>query len=110
MGIQQRVKSFLSSAMDQLDGETITIGGTDVSAVIDATEVGDMLGSGAKATQRTLVVQYSIADYSAAVRSGESVTARGETWQVAAEDGGVRRGQAAVTLTLVEPERRPLDF
>jgi hypothetical protein len=110
MGIQNRVKSMLSSMMDQLDGETITIDGTDFTAVIDQVEVGDMLSTGAKATQRTLIAQYSRADYDPVVRSGTTVTARGESWQVSAEDGGVKRGIAAVTLTLVEPERRPLDF
>lgn len=110
MGIQDTIKALLSSEMDKFDGETIVIDGTNVTAVIDVTEAGDMLSTGAKATERTLVVQYSLADYSSAVRSGTSVTARGETWQVAPEPGSVRRGQAAVTLTLVEPERRPLTF
>lgn len=110
MGIQDTVKAMLSRAMDQFDGETIVIGGTSVAAVIDMKEAGEMLSTGAKAAERTLVVVYSVADYSGAVRSGTSVTARGETWQVSPEPGSIRRGQAAVTLTLVEPERRPLSF
>lgn len=110
MGIQDTVKTMLSREMEKFDGETIVIDGNSVSAVIDMKEVGDLLSTGAKATERTLVVVYSVADYSGAVRSGTSVTARGETWQVAPEPGSIRRGQAAVTLTLVEPERRPLTF
>lgn len=92
--------------MSQFDGETITIAGTDVLAVISETESSKELGQGPKKEERSLTAQFSLADYSTAIKSGQTVTARGQTWQVSSEPGSVRRGAAAVTIVLVEPERR----
>lgn len=100
------LKSMLSGAMSQFDSETIVIAGTNVPAVINETDLSNSLGAGAKKTERTLVAVFSLADYDASIRSGQSITARGQTWQVATEPGSIRRGQVAVTLVLVEPERR----
>ena len=106
MGIQQQVKAFLSSAMSQFDGETIVIGGDNVTAVISENEIAGALDAGAKKVERTLTVQFAADAYTDTIKSGESITARGETWKVSSEPGSIRRGAAAVTLTLVEPERR----
>lgn len=106
MGIQDRVKGFLSSAIDQFDGEPIVIGGETIKAVIDTLDLGIALGVGAKIEERSLRVQFSTADYNATIRSGDTITARGETWQVSSDPTAILRGQAAITLMLVEPERR----
>lgn len=106
MGIQNMVKAFLSSSMPQFDGETITIGGSNIIAVISETESANSLGTGPKKTERSITAQFSRADYGATIKSGAVVTARGETWRVSSDPGAIRRGAAAVTLVLIEPERR----
>ena len=106
MGIQDRVKGFLSTSIDQFDGESIVIGGETIKAVIDTLDLGIALGVGAKTEERNLRVQFSTADYNSSIRSGDTITARGATWQVSSEPSAIQRGQAAITLILVEPERR----
>lgn len=106
MGIQSQTLAFLKANLSQFDAETITIGATNISAVINEVESSNMLGGGAKRTERSLTVQFAADAYASALRSGQAVTARGQTWQISAEPGAIRKGIAAITLLLVEPERR----
>lgn len=106
MGVQDFLKSALAASLDTFDAETVTIGGTDISAIIDEKQHANPLGAGAKKAERTLTVQFAASAYTDPLTSGQSVDARGETWQISAEDGAIRKGQIATTLILVEPERR----
>lgn len=106
MGVQDFLKSAMASSLDTFDAETITIGSTDISAIIDETTHANPLGVGTKNKERTLTVQFLASAYTDPLTSGQSVTARGETWQISAEDGAISEGQIAITLVLVEPERR----
>ena len=100
------VRKMLSSSMSSFSSETISIGGESVPAVIDVLDLGVALGVGAKTEERSLRVVFSPEDYDEVIRSGETVTARGESWQVGSDPGSIQRGQAAITILLVEPERR----
>ena len=106
MNVQSFLKSALKSSLPTLGAETITIGGTSISAIINETESSNELGRGANKDERTLVVQFAADAYTGSTKSGVTVTARGQTWQISADSPSIRKGQVATTLTLVEPERR----
>ena len=106
MSVQSFLKSALKSSLTTLGAETITIGGTSISAVIDETGSSNELGRGANKDERTLIVKFATDAYTGTMKSGTAVTARSQAWQISAEPESIRKGQVATTLTLVEPERR----
>jgi hypothetical protein len=107
MGVQDFLKGALKRSMETFDAEEILIEGQTVLAIIDETSSANPLGTGAKKDERELTVQFAAADFQGKLKSGMKVTARDEVWQISAEDGGIRKGQVAVTVILVEPGRRP---
>ena len=106
MSVQSFLKSALKASLTILGSETITIGGTAISAVIDETASSNALGTAATNNERTLVVKFAADAYSGTLKSGTSVTARAQSWQISGEMDSIRKGQIATTLVLVEPERR----
>ena len=106
MSVQDFLKTSMASSMPTFGSETVTIGSESVQAIIDETERSNPLTAGAKSEERTLVIQFPSSSYARQIRSGDRVHARGKDWKVSPEDGSVRKGQIATTLTLVEPERR----
>ena len=105
MGVQRFIKSAFKASLKTFDAESVTIGGVDIQAVIDTNNSSNSLGLGAVDNERTLVVQFP-ADFTGELKSGMIAVARGEKWQISSEAGSIQRGQAAITVTLVEPERR----
>lgn len=89
-----------------IGSEEITIAGVKIQAVIDETTSSNALGIGATNNERTMVVKFPPASYTGTLKSGKAVIARGQTWQIAGDPDSIRKGQAAITLTLIEPERR----
>src|SRR5690606_34761352 len=90
MGVQQFVKAALKSSLSTFDAESITIGASTIKAVIDDIESNTQSGVGAKHSERTLVVTFPADAISTIPKSGDSVTARGMTWQIHSEPGSVR--------------------
>jgi hypothetical protein len=106
MGLQAFLKSGFEQSLETFDAETVTIGSESFLAIIDEKTSARPLGVGAQKDERTLVIQFVAGAFTGALSSGQEVTARGEAWQISAEPDGIRTGQAAVTITLVEPDRR----
>lgn len=106
MGVQSFVKTAFASCLSTFDAESITVSGVAVSAVIDETASSNALGAGAKKGERGITVQFPSGTLTTTPKSGDTCVARGETWQVSADEGAVRIGQIATTLELVEPGRR----
>jgi hypothetical protein len=89
-----------------MGAEQITIGSTKIWAIIDETSSSNALGIGAKNNERNIVVKFAADAYTGTIKSGTTVTARSQQWQVSAEPDSIRKGPVAITLSLVEPERR----
>lgn len=89
-----------------MGSEEITIGSTKIQAIEDETASSNALAIAATNNERTLVVKFPADAYSGALKSGMTVNARGEDWQISSDPDSVRKGQVAITIVLVEPERR----
>lgn len=110
MNVQNFIKTAFKSSLSTFGAETITIAGQDVQAIIDETISSNAAGRGTKDNRRALVVKIPGGLVSGKVRSGDAVKARGEDWHVGADEDSIRHGQAALTITLVEPGRRESQY
>jgi hypothetical protein len=99
MNIQQLVRDTLSSQTETLGGETITIAGVDVLAVLAETDTEREIFGGSR-VQRGLTAQFSTND-TLDIREGSEVTTRSETWKIET----VRKGQAMTSIDIIEPNR-----
>ena len=99
MNIQKLVGSVLASQTETLGGETITIGTTDVLAVLAETDTEREIMGGSR-VQRGLTAQFTT-DTSLTIREGGEAAARGKAWKIEA----VSKGQAMTTVELIEPNR-----
>lgn len=99
MNIQEMVNTTLAAYTPTLGGETVTIDGTDVLAVIDETSEERELMGGSR-IERGLSAQFSTVS-GLVTRAGSIVQTRGKYWKIE----NVRTGQAMTTLTLIEPNR-----
>jgi len=106
MSVQSFLKSALKASLSIMGSETIVIGSTSIQAIEDETGSSNALGTAANNNERTLVVKFAADAYTGALKSGMTVTARGQSWQISSEPDSIRKGQIATTLVLVEPERR----
>lgn len=100
------LKSVAPKLFSILGTEEIFIGSTKVNAVIDETTSSNALGIGATNNERTMVAKFPSGSFTGTLKSGMTVTARGQSWQISAEMDSIHNGYAAKTITLVEPERR----
>lgn len=99
--------SQFKKSLSIMGSEEITIGATKIQAIEDETESSNALAIAATDNERTLVVKFPADAYTGALKSGMTVLARDQTWQISADQGSsIRKGQIAITLVLVEPERR----
>ena len=89
-----------------MGAEEITIGATVIHAIEDETSSSNALARAATNNERTLVVKFPSDAFAGALKSGMTVTARDQAWQISGDQDSVKRGKVAITLTLVEPERR----
>lgn len=77
-----------------------------ILAVEDETTLHNPLGTAATNNERTLVVKFPADAYTSPLKSGMAVTARDQAWQISSDPDSIRKGRIAITLTLIEPERR----
>ncbi len=89
-----------------MGSEEITIGATSIQAVEDETTSSNALAIAALNNERTLIVKFPSSAYTGALKSGMTVLARSQTWQISCDPDSIRKGQVATTLVLIEPERR----
>lgn len=106
MNIAKFLSSCLKSTLPVFGNEEITIGTTKINAIINEGESSNALGIAATNNERSLSVQFPIDSYSGALKSGMTVSARGESWQISGDPGSVSKDMATVLIRLVEPERR----
>jgi 5-keto 4-deoxyuronate isomerase len=110
MSVQTFLLASFKKSLSIMGSEEITIGSTKIQAIEDETASSNPLGIAATDNRRTLVVKFPADAYSAAsLKSGMTVLARGESWQIASDDDSIRTGQIATTITLIEPERRDVE-
>lgn len=107
MGLNQFLKNGFAASLDVFDPEEVRIGNAPVFlATADETTSSNALGVGAMKGERNLRIQFPTDFYRGELKSGMSVSARGQDWQISADDDSISRGAVATTIQLVEPERR----
>jgi hypothetical protein len=106
MSAQTLLLSQFKKSLASLGSEEITIGATAIQAIEDETASSNALATAATNNERTLVVKFPADAYTAVLKSGMTVLARSQTWQISSDPDSVRKGQVAITIVLVEPERR----
>lgn len=106
MSVQRFLLAAFKKSLPTMGAEEITIGSTKIQAVEDETASSNALAIAATDNERTLVVKFPADAYNGALKSGMTVLAREETWQISSEPDSIRKGKVAITLVLVEPERR----
>jgi hypothetical protein len=106
MSVQRFLLAAFKRSLATMGAEEITIGNMKILAIQDETASSNSLGTGAKNNERNLTVKFAADAYTLPIKSGQRVTARGQQWQVSAEPESIRKGPVAITLELVEPERR----
>lgn len=107
MGLQQFLKTAFAASLGTFDAEEVRIGTEPpFMATADERRSNDPLGVGATKGERNLTIQFPSSSFPGKLKSGMKVRARGEDWQISAEPDAIRKGFAATTLELVEPERR----
>lgn len=92
--------------MPTFDPEDIIISGSTFPAILNETSMGSELGTGAMNTERTLTAQFPSSSFLAKLKSGMTVHARGEKWQISSDGGAIQKDRASTIIVLVEPERR----
>lgn len=106
MSVQSFLLTAFKKSLSTLGAEEIMIGSTRIQAIADETASSNALAMAATNNERTLTVKFAADAYTAALKSGMVVSARGENWQISSDPDSIRKGQAAITIVLVEPERR----
>lgn len=96
----------MKSTLPTFGNEEITIGSTKIKAILNEAESSNALGIAATNNERSLSAQFPVSAYPGALKSGMTVSARGETWQISSDPGSVRKDLATVLIRLIEPERR----
>lgn len=102
MGIQSFIKAALKSSLSTFDAETVTIGEQSGSAVIDMTDASMSLDMGGDDNQRSLRAVFAVDAFDPLPKSGQRATCRGRIWKIAEVD----TGQAVLSITLTEPDKR----
>lgn len=106
MSVQTFLLTAFKKSLATMGSEEITIGSTKIQAIEDETESSNALGIAATDNERTLVVKFPADAYTGELKSGMTVLARSESWQISSEPNSIRKGRIAITIVLVEPERR----
>lgn len=106
MNVQSFLKSAFKGSLAIMGSEEIVISGVKIQAIEDEVASSNPLGIAATNNERTLVVKFPADAYTGALKSGMTVTARSQSWQISSEPDSIRKGQIATTITLIEPERR----
>lgn len=98
--------SMFRRSLPTMDAEEVVFAAGPVQAVIDEVEAGRVLGRGADGIPRAIVVKFPAGVLSKLPKAGERFTARGQQWQIPAENDAVKSGQIAVEVRGEEPEKR----
>lgn len=106
MSVQSFLLAAFKKSLPTMGAEEITIGSTKIQAVEDETASSNALGIGATNNERMLVVKFPADSYVGYLKSGMTVLAREQTWQISSDPDSIRKGRVAITLVLIEPERR----
>jgi hypothetical protein len=106
MSVQTFLLTAFKKSLATMGSEEITIGSTKIQAIEDETASSNALAIAATDNERTLVVKFPADAYTGALKSGMTVLARSETWQISSDPDSIRKGKIAITIVLVEPERR----
>jgi hypothetical protein len=102
MGVQSFIKSALKSSLGVMDAEPVTIGDATALAVIDMTDSAMTLDIGGDDNRRSLRAIFAADAFATLPKSGQRATCRGKTWKIIEVDSG----QAVLSITLEEPDRR----
>lgn len=102
MGVASFVKSALTSSLDTLSAEDVTIGGATARGIVEDTGAELMLNEGGDDNQRGLRVTFPSAAFATVPTSGKRATCRSLTWQITSVDNS----PACLTIDMIEPERR----
>jgi hypothetical protein len=106
MSVQSFLLTAFKKSLATMGSEEIIIGSTKIQAVEDETGLSNALAIAATDNERTLVVKFPADAYTGALKSGTTVLARSESWQISSDPDSIKKGRIAITLVLVEPERR----
>ena len=106
MNLYGQIIGGVRSAVKALAGEKVKINGTEIDAIVNEEDSAISLGIGAMNTERALVIQFESGLVTIDPKGRNMIEARGKKWQISSDEGAVKIGGGATTLTLIEPERR----
>jgi hypothetical protein len=106
MSVQSFLLAAFKKSLVMMGAEEITIGSTKIQAVEDETASSNALATAATNNERNLIVKFPADAYAGTLKSGMTVLARSQTWQISSDPDSIRKGKVAITIVLVEPERR----